>query len=459
MIVSFTVGNFRSFDAEATLNLVASKKLTGSHPSHAVPLPGTDESVLKTAVIYGANGAGKSNLFKGLNFLRDAVLTPRSADPVAGTGREPFKFGASPDKPSFFDLTFVVENKIYRYAIRVDDDYVVEEWLSRINGKKEVALFERVTDFEGKVTVEADSAFSKQCGERFKALCTVGGLPHQTFMATVVATLGVGGVDGELGEIFEWFRLGLRLIEPNSAILPVGHYLTDDEDFRVFSGEFLRSSSTGVDHLEVQKDEISEDDLRKLIPEQVVNRVLKEFQSSESQIAVLELPNGSEVTIERSDANHFYLLSVKAAHRTSSGRAESFSLNEESDGTRRLLNLIPALHKSEDGGVYFIDEIDRSLHPMLIWKYLDYFLSSCEGAAHQIIVTTHESNLLDLALLRRDEIWFAEKDASLATQLYSLADFKVRNDLQVRKHYLQGRFGAVPFLGRIDNLIDESASS
>ena len=131
-------------------------------------------------------------------------------------------------------------------------------------------------------------------------------------------------------------------------------------------------------------------------------------------------------------------------------------LDDESDGTRRLLNLLPALHHLRtNSAVYFIDEIDRSMHPELVWKFLEFFLKSCEGGQRQIIVTTHESNLLDLDLLRRDEIWFAEKNQSGATQLYSMTDFNVRKDLEISKHYLQGRFGAIPFLGNLDRLLEE----
>jgi len=134
-------------------------------------------------------------------------------------------------------------------------------------------------------------------------------------------------------------------------------------------------------------------------------------------------------------------------------------LSQESDGTQRLLQLIPALHHLRtSSAVYFIDEIDRSLHPMLVRAFLESFLKS-GGGQGQIIVTTHESSLLDQDLLRRDEIWFAEKDYSGATKLYSLIDFKVRNDLEIRKHYLQGRFGAVPFLGSIDRLVEEQGQA
>ena len=116
---------------------------------------------------------------------------------------------------------------------------------------------------------------------------------------------------------------------------------------------------------------------------------------------------------------------------------------------------MPALHTLHTSDtVFVIDEIDRSLHPNLVREFVDFFLRSCSACRTQIIVTTHESNLLDLEILRRDEIWFAEKDQTSATRLYSLTDFKVRTDLDIRKHYLQGRFGGVPFLGDINRLFD-----
>ena len=161
---------------------------------------------------------------------------------------------------------------------------------------------------------------------------------------------------------------------------------------------------------------------------------------------VFSLGEGDTVVATRSGGME--RITIHAAHEHQPGKVVPMELADESDGTRRLLELIPALHDLHTrGGVYFIDEIDRSLHPMLVRNFLEHFLRSCDRSQRQLIMTTHESNLLDQELLRRDEIWFAEKDPAGATHLYSLMDFKVRNDLEIRKHYLQGRFGAVPFLG------------
>jgi AAA15 family ATPase/GTPase len=172
-------------------------------------------------------------------------------------------------------------------------------------------------------------------------------------------------------------------------------------------------------------------------------------------LASVRISDGDELIIEKTSGNRYHLITIGAEHENRNGPNVSFRLEQESDGTRRLLNLLPALyHLRRSNAVYFIDEIDRSMHPILARKFLEFFLKSCGGGKRQIIVTTHESTLLDLDLLRRDEIWFAEKDNGGSTRLYSLVDFKVRTDLEIRKHYLQGRFGAIPFLGNLDGLIN-----
>lgn len=449
MIVSFSVSNFRSLLGEETLSLVASNRLS-DHQDHAVPIPGTEERVLRTAVIYGANGAGKSNLFKALQFLKTAALASR--EKKTGTGREAFRFAGSPDDPSSFDLQFMTGGKLYRFGLKANDQRITEEWLVQVEGSRERTIYERTTDERGEIAI--DSSGLKNGGKRLEALATVGGPQNQSFLATVVTTLEATDYGEELGTIIKWFRYGLTLVSPDESFRPVGHELAQDAAFSKFASDFLRSSSTGIDHLEVVKTELTEDELRKLIPEKVlehVNRMLKQADDT----AVFEV-GGTEVVVKRGDKSHFYRVSIHAAHEHIPGKIVPLDLSEESDGTRRLLNLIPALYKPTET-LYFIDEIDRSLHPILIREFFEYFLKSCHK--QQLIVTTHEANLLDLDLLRRDEIWFAEKDQKGATRLYSLSDFQVRKDLEIRKHYLQGRFGAVPFLGGLDRLLDEQRSN
>lgn len=452
MIVSFSISNFRSFSGEETFSLVASKRSAGSHEEHASLIPNSKEKVLATAVLYGANGAGKSNLFKALKYLREAALIPRKKN--SGTGREAFRFADEVSKPSSFDLQFIAQGKLYRFGFKADDQRITEEWLIQVKGRKEKPLYERITDEKGKVTIEANEfgVISK----RLEALVTVGGPQNQTFLATILATLEHNDYGDELGGILNWFKKNLILISPNDSFASLGQNLVEHPEFLEFAGSFLNSASTGVDHLSAVKQEITEDELRNLLPVDMVSEVLEEVL--EEGNTIIKLAEGHEILIEKSGENHYYRVTIQAAHKRSDGTAIPLELDEESDGTRRLLNLIPALyHLRKSSAVFFIDEIDRSLHPELVWKFLEFFLKSCTGNPRQIIVTTHECNLLDLELLRRDEIWFAEKDRIGSTHLYSLADFKVRKDLEIRKHYLQGRFGAIPFLGKLDHLLTEEA--
>lgn len=454
MIVSFSVENFRSFAAEETFNLVASNRFSGHHDGHVVPIPGSEEKVLRTAVLYGANGAGKSNLFKALVFLRTMALRTRKK--ISNTGREAFRFAEEADNPTTIDLQFIAGEKLYRFGFKVDDHRVLEEWLVWIDGGREKELYERITDSQGKVVIDAKGL--KTAGNKLKALATIGGPHNQTFLATIRATLDASDYGAELTSIINWFDKDLILIKPDAPFMQLGQLLTHDQSFLQFASDFLKSSSTGVDHLKTVKKELTEDQLRSLLPEFLVSEVIKDMQ--EDGMTVLPLGDGKEVLIERAGENHFYLLTIQAEHEHQTGRVIPLELAEESDGTRRLLHLIPALHHLRtSGGVFVIDEIDRSMHPMLSWKFLEFFLKCCEGEQRQVIVTTHESNLLDLDLLRRDEIWFAEKDKNGATKLYSLTNFKVRKDLEVRKHYLQGRFGAVPFLGSLDRLLMEGEAT
>ncbi|MDR3749991.1 MAG: AAA family ATPase [Terracidiphilus sp.] len=454
MITTFSVSNFRSFSSEETFSLVASNRLVGSHDDHVVTIPDSNEKVLKIAVLYGANGAGKSNLFKALRYVKSIALDAR--DKKSGTGREPFRFGEGVDEPSSFDLQFIAGGNLYRFGFKVDVDRIIEEWLVRVVGKSERVLYQRVTTADGKVKV--DSSGLKKLGDKLSALATVGGPPNQSFLATIHVTLDSSDYGEELNEILNWFAKGLSLVGPDEPIAPVGNLLAEDSNFSTFAGDFLRDSSTGVDHLDVQKIEITEDDLSRLLPKELVSHVLK--STSGGLKSIIQIGEGTEVLFEQTDRSHYYRITIHGAHHHAGGTVVPLEFSEESDGTQRLLNLLPALHCAKiPGTVYFIDEIDRSMHPMLAWKFLDFFLKSCSGDRRQIIVTTHEANLLDLDLLRRDEIWFAEKDHEESTRLYSMTDFKVRKDHEIRKHYLQGRYGAVPFLGNLDHLIAKESQA
>ncbi len=455
MIVSFSVSNFRSFSSEETFSLTASNRLT-NHASHAVSIPDSDQKVLRAGVLYGANGAGKSNLFKALQYVKLVALSRRQKG--VGTGREAFRLGGANDEPSSFDLQFIVGGKLYRFGFKANDQRITEEWLVQVFDKREKILYERVTDLNGNVTIEALGL--KDSNAKLTALATIGGPQNQSFLATVNVTLETTDYGEQIGEVINWFKNGLKLIGPGSSFHRLGHYFANNPGCTEFASLFLKSVSTGVDHLEITKKEITEEDLRNLLPERLFSQVLKDVQEEEDGAALVELGEGNELFIERTSENHYYRITIKSAHKSLKGDYVPFDLDEESDGTKRLLNLMPALHTLHTSDiVYVIDEVERSLHPNLAWKFMEFFLERCSKCRSQIIVTTHETNLLDQKLLRRDEIWFSEKDHGSATRLYSLTDFKERNDSKISEHYLQGRFGAVPFMGDLDRLHEKEGQT
>jgi hypothetical protein len=291
-------------------------------------------------------------------------------------------------------------------------------------------------------------------------MADVGGPQNQSFLATVNATVTPAYIEGDVKSVLDWFARSLTLIDPASSFNSLGTFLADNEDIRCFASEFLRASSTGVDDLLVLRRSLSEEALFGLFPEALATDVRDDLAAESTKAVIVHGPDGSELAIQRAGPETYHAVTVEAAHEHGSGGTVALNLADESDGTRRLLDLLPALYRLKTNkSTFIIDEIDRSMHPMLVWEILSFFLTSTYNSRSQMIVTTHESNLLDLGLLRRDEIWFAEKDAQASTHLYSLSDFNVRKDLEVRKHYFQGRFGAVPFLGDLKRLVANEAAS
>lgn len=427
--------------------MVASNRLGNKHESHLVPIPDSSESVLRTAVIYGANGAGKSNLFRALRYFKDIALLSARND--GGMLRDAFQLGDA-GETSDFDLQFIASGNLYRFGFKINDTQVVEEWLVQVIKGREKVLFERTTGADGRIKINVGEIED----QRIKALATVGGPKSQTFLSTIHATLDEADITGEIKDVLLWLRDNLILISPQQNHVRLVQALSDTPSLLSFAGDFLMFASTGMIGLKITESDLTEDELLQL-PRNIPTDFLIGSKENNGQTSRRRLGLTNTDMIQRQDGK-FSRIKIQAEHESQGGDTMTLDLAEESDGTRRLINLIPALHHLRSADVtYFIDEIDRSLHPHLVRAFLESFLESCGGGRRQIIVTTHESSLLDQELIRRDEIWFAEKDTGGSTRLYSLLDFKIRNDLEIRKHYLQGRFGAIPFLGNVDKLCAE----
>lgn len=324
MIVSFSVSNFRSFAEEQTLSMVASPALAGQHDDHLRPVPGMDQSVLKAAVVYGANAAGKSNLFKALQYMKLAALMLRPKG--AGTGRENRKLSS---QPSSLDLSFISRGRTYRFALSASDDRFAEERLAIVLDEQgnEQVIYERTTD-EKFVTIVEAPGFAE--GSKAKALAMVGAAAPCSFLATLNNS---GLAPEEVGEhvtaAVVWFDQHLQLIDPGTSLFNVS--LAEDRRLAEFSSNALRAASTGVERLDLTTKPLTDADLRKLNPE-----VLADIRSKlqvQSRVVVRDR-GGDELIAERgSDGDRFSMVSTRAVHRTSNGEQPSLPWTEESDGT------------------------------------------------------------------------------------------------------------------------------
>ncbi|MEP3481129.1 MAG: AAA family ATPase [Fuerstiella sp.] len=445
MLINFSVENFRSIGGEQTLNLVASKGQKG-HEDHCVPIAKTDERVLRTSVVYGANAAGKSNLVRAMEFAQDLIV--HGPGPKQRIALSQFRFTDAAERPSSFEFRFLVGDQVFVYGFDVTPEEVVEEWLSATseNGR-ETDVFHR----KGKEITFGNLKKFGQDGttsaDALKALELLGTRPNQLLLNKIV------DLDDErrgtlLDRVVQWFAVRLTVIGPSSNFGPLLEHLDDDPDFKRFTAEFLANVGTGIGGIEIEQAEIDADKL----PRELVESLESSEGGESSPFSIVGA--GMTLSLHPDDSSKMIRRNLSAKHDVD-GSSFSLPFDEESDGTRRFLHLLPALYYlTHSPKVFVIDELDRSLHSLLSHALLKFFVEVCPGANQQLIVTTHETHLLDLDLLRRDEIWFVEKDDRQQTRLFSLADLKVRKDLRIEKSYLQGRFGGVPFIGGADKLKD-----
>ena len=435
MLLSFSVSNFRSFREKQTLSMVASNR-HADHQDHLTAIPGDENKALPVAALYGANAAGKSNLVKALRLLQDLVIN--GTEPGKPITRSAFALDReSKKRPTEMEVQFVTMGKAYVYGVKFLDNIVEEEWLSELHKRGERLVFERKTDKSLRTSIHRARAKAEN-QKKLQALTTVGVPPNQLFLHAVGRNLAPLDRGPIFEAVLDWFVNRLLVIVPSSRFMDLAGVLSRDDSLSTFAGEFLRNVATGISALRTETSLVDEKLIKPSIPRELIDtlppgQTLNVF--------------GPELAVEKVTDGKLLLREVKSEHVTAQGDRVDMALSEESDGTRRLLHLLPALHaqKQRTGRVFVVDEIDRSLHPLLAKGFVRHFVKECAGHGGQIIFTTHDTAFLDLDLLRRDEIWFAEKKLPAgATELYSLSEFKVRTDLKIDKAYLQGRFEAIP---------------
>jgi AAA15 family ATPase/GTPase len=446
MLINFRVSNFLSFREEVEFSALAS--LERQHRDRIFQSKPLGLNLLPTAAFYGGNGSGKSNLYKALQFAQKLVLQA-GAKPEDAIERECFRLDAEcRDAPSTFGFDLLIDKQCLRYEFAVTDTAVVAESLSFLNGDETKPIFER-NQLEGK------DSWSKTSFKALKLKKEDGKFLHFKTRDTLENQLFVASLRGRniavLEDVGDWFKNRLVLLDPRCDFRPVEIGLMQVEAFKAYCIESLEKAGTGIEQIENQS--VPFDSAP--IPQEMRDHVAKALQSGKkNQIVMIRNPIDRSRFIFLKEEGEIKALKLTTSHKDRNGGSVSFELAEESEGTERLIDLLPAFFELSDptsDKVFFIDELDRSLHTHLTRGLVESFLDSrTTDSRAQMLFTTHDPLLLDQDLLRRDEIWFIDKHEDGHSELTSLSDFEgIRADKDIRKNYLIGRFAGVPRLRRL----------
>ncbi|WP_370398583.1 ATP/GTP-binding protein [Tenacibaculum dicentrarchi] len=441
MLIRFVIENMFSFGERKEFTTIPNKRLK-TLQDHKYDLDGFE--ILKLSSIYGANGAGKSNLIKSLSQLQKLITKEKIPFKLKDTQH---KFGNQ--KEQILAIEFIQDNTPLYYGLVLSDDNISTEelYVSGLGKKQDKLIFERKT-VDKKTTIKFLDEFEND--EKSQVLKTV--LLEEFVKPNESVLKLLSNRDNKLlkdvKKAYEWFSETLQIITPDSKPRALAHKIDTDIEFKKYAEDLMCSFNIGIKSLGADKKNIKEffgED-----NENELDELIKEVEDSPKKMIGLRSRRGDELIIVKEN-DTIWVKTLKVEH-SSTNKSVFFDLDEESDGTVRLLDFVPAFKNViSSEKVYIVDEIERSIHPLLIKELVKKF-SLDNKTKGQLIFTTHESNLLDQDIFRQDEIWFAEKDLNGSTDLYSLSDFKEHKTIDIRKGYLNGRYGSIPFLGNLEDL-------
>jgi uncharacterized protein len=450
MLITFKVNNFLSFDTQIEFMMQAGTVRGGELNHHVIKGKGrNDVDILKSAIIYGANASGKSNFIKAIEFAKNVILNGLT---ITATENKHFRLDAQRiEQPTTFEFEFKSNGKMYAYGVvlSLKNRKIQEEWLFELLKTTDKPVFERKVLNNGKSNIELNLKLDSDGKNRFNVYKK--DIKDTQLFLSEINDKDIEGIQNieAFKDAFSWFKHHLAIIYPATKLGELNFFGKENE-MEITVLEFLEIFKTGIQGLET-----IEQNIDSRISGDWQERILNILNSAEvDSIFTTKLNETAAYTFSKNPIGKLKMFKLNTKHSVrNSDEMVSFELEDESDGTRRIMDFIPVLlGLSKTNKTYLIDEIDRSLHPELTQKILDVFFLNTQDIESQLIATTHESSLLDLNLLRRDEIWFVEKDREGASKMYSLEQFKPRHDKEIRKAYLQGRFGAIPFVANVKDL-------
>lgn len=428
MLLEFTIGNFLSFKNKNTISLngTAVKEYAETNL-----IASAHYNLLKGAVIYGSNSSGKSNFIKAMSTMRRLILDSFNQSSTSELDITPFLLQTETEEnPSFFEVIFLINNIRYRYGFEANNFSIKTEWLYEAKKQTEKALFIREED-----GIEVMKAFpeGKDLEEKTRANALFITVADQ-FNGKVAKT------------IMNWFSNFVTISGlSHERYTGITFNLLENKVTKPLLQSFYNTADLGFDSVKLNHKEFDVTKLPKGMPESIIQELNTKLQGQTIVDAI--------TLHKKYDAKNKVVGSVEFAMDS-----------QESAGTNKIFNISgPVFDVLQKGGVLVIDELDASLHPLLTLSITKLFNSkdhNCKNA--QLIFTTHDTNLLSYGNYRRDQIFFVEKDQYGSSDLYSLVEYKedgavkgIRNDRSFEKDYIQGRYGAIPVIGNLSNIVKE----
>lgn len=417
MLVEFSVANFKSIREQQTLKLTPVKAYK-EHSDNVFSTGRTSENLLHTVAIYGANAAGKSSLLEALSYMETFVLHNSKMNDGEKTRVVPFKLDSSSYlEPSSFEIIFIDEGVRYQYGFSLTNNSIISEWLYVSPSKSAQIWFERDGENKDEWYLNRNLA-SKSDRDTWRRMTRSNAL-----LLSVAVQLN----SEKLQPVFNWFREKIVFLDEGHFGFTAESILDGKYKSKVLS--YLNAADLTIIDLDVNVQKVSIDEL------QVLEKKLG------------SVPIELKEAVAKGEISNF---EVGVMHTAS--QREPLNMDEESEGTQKLFTLVmPLINILERGTVVYIDELNNSLHPYIVRMIVSLFNNPETNPNHaQLIFTTHAASILDNKLFRRDQIWFVEKDNEYATQLYPLSDFCPRSNEALAKGYLEGKYGAVPFIGEFN---------
>lgn len=447
MLLGFTVSNFRSFDKEERFSMEAGK--TRNFSSRVFRT--AKSKILKFKAIYGANASGKSNIIKAIDFMQQAVLRGLPSDSVLDYCRvseENFS------RPSSFEMEIILKGIQYNYGFEVllSAGAFLREWLIEKKGNKQNCVFSRdIRENHYNVTSYVnDNGLNERLRIYADDIKSDASILFLKVMNQNKDTLY--GDDSPIEvyrTLYRWFRNKLSVNHPDEPITQYTYFFDSQDSSK--AEELLEQMDTGISKVQIY-DEATEK-VMALFPKQFVQEIADELTEQKNRNTEKGIYATPAIMLRSNEGHSMYIVelhgeevsckTLKFNHKYSDSL---FSLNDESDGTIRLLDLLEILLTKKEDAVYVVDEVSRCLHPLLTKKFISDFLDMANKRNIQLIVTTHESEIMDLELLRQDEIGFVKRNANGTSSIYGLEQFGARFDKRIRKAYLEGKYDAVPNL-------------